>query len=244
MRIFVGIALVALALATAGCGSDDSEPEPSSALPQGSESVELDPADFSAEIDNPYWPMRVGSTWVYREVDPEGGSLRVEVTVTKKTKTIDGIEARVVHDVVTEDGEVIEDTFDWYAQDKDGNIWYLGEDTKEFENGKVVTTEGSWEHGVDGAQAGILLPAEPKVGLTYRQEYYEGEAEDGAEVLGVDEQVTVPFGTFRQCLKTKDFTPLEPDVLEHKYYANGMGPVLAVAVRGGGGREELIAFRN
>jgi hypothetical protein len=186
--------------------------------------------------------MRAGSTWVYREVDPGGGSQRVEVTVTKKTKTIDGINARVVHDVVTEDGEVIEDTFDWYAQDKDGNIWYLGEDTKEFENGKVVSTEGSWEHGVDGAQAGILLPAEPKVGLTYRQEYYEGEAEDAAEVLSLDERVQVPFGMFQPCLQTKDTTPLEPDVLEHKFYAKGMGPVLAVAVSGGGGREELVAF--
>jgi hypothetical protein len=240
MRTFVTTAIAAVALVAAGCGSDDAPP--SSSLPQGSEPVERDPADFTAEIDNPYWPMRVGSTWVYREVDPEGGSQRVEVTVTKKTKKIDGIEARVVHDVVTEDGEVIEDTFDWYAQDKDGNIWYLGEDTKEFENGKVVTTEGSWEHGVDGAQAGVLLPAEPRVGLTYRQEYYEGEAEDRAEVLSLDERVQVPFGMFQQCLKTKDTTPLEPDVLEHKFYAKGMGPVLAVAVSGGGGREELVAF--
>jgi hypothetical protein len=242
MKILTCIAIAAVALAAPGCGSDDSAP--SSSLPKGDETVELDPADFTAEITNQYWPMRIGSKWVYREVDPEGGSLRVEVTVTPRMKKIAGIEARIVHDVVTEDGEVKEDTFDWYAQDKDGNLWYLGEATKEFANGKVVSTEGSWEHGVDGAQAGILLPAQPEAGLVYRQEYYEGKAEDAAEVLSLDERAKVPFGTFVDCLKTKDYTPLEPDVLEHKYYAKGMGPVLAVAVSGGGGREELIAFRN
>jgi hypothetical protein len=206
--------------------------------------VELDPAEFSTTIDNPYWPMRPGSRWIYRETDGEGGESRVEVTVTDRTKEIDGIEALVVHDVVTEDGEVKEDTFDWYAQDADGNIWYLGEDTKEFEDGKVVSTEGSWEAGVDGAQAGVLLPADPEVGMRYRQEYYEGEAEDAGEVLSLDEQVRVPYGSFDHVLKTKDTTPLEPDVLEHKFYARDVGPVLAVSVSGGGGREELVRFTS
>ena len=229
-----GLVVGALVALVAGCGGEEDTPR---ALPQGSEPVRLDPADFGTEIDNPWWPMRAGSKWTYRE-----GSQQVVVTVLDRTRDVNGIEARVVHDVVTEDGELVEDTYDWYAQDDDGNIWYLGEDTKEFENGKVVSTEGSWEHGVDGAQAGILLPAEPKVGLTYRQEYYEGEAEDAAEVLSLDERVQVPFGMFQPCLQTKDTTPLEPDVLEHKFYAKGMGPVLAVAVSGGGGREELVAF--
>ena len=121
-----------------------------------------------------------GDRLVYRETDGQGGEQRVEVTVTDRTKTIMGIEARVVHDVVSEDGQVVEDTFDWYAQDADGNIWYLGEDTKEYENGKLTTTEGSWEAGVDGAQPGIILPANPEPGLEYRQEYYEDEAEDAA----------------------------------------------------------------
>jgi hypothetical protein len=239
MKTFARIAAVAV-LVVAGCGSDDS-PE-SSSLPQGSEPVELDPADFTTEIDNPYWPIRVGSRWTYRETDAEGSTLQVVVTVTNRTKSIEGIEARVVRDVVTQDGEVIEDTFDWYAQDEHGNIWYLGEDTKEFEDGKVVSTAGSWEHGVDGALAGILVPGEPEVGLAYRQEYYEGEAEDNGEVLSLDERVQVPFGTFTDCLQTKDTTPLEPDLVEHKYYAKGTGPVLAVAVSAGGDREELIAF--
>jgi hypothetical protein len=164
------------------------------------------------------------------------------VTVTRKTKTIMGIEARVVHDVVTEDGDLVEDTFDWYAQDADGNIWYLGEDTREYENGKVKTTEGSWEAGVDGAQAGIVVPAAPRVGLTYRQEYYSGEAEDRGEILSLNEKATVPFGSFEQVLMTKDTTPLDPKVLEHKFYARGVGPVLAVSVSGGSDREELVRF--
>ena len=115
-----------------------------------------------------------------------------------ETREVMGIEVRVVHDVVTEDGEVIEDTFDWYAQDADGNVWYFGEETKEFEDGKVSTTAGSWEAGVDGAQPGILVPAEPEVGMTYRQEYYAGEAEDAAAVLSLDEKVEVPFGQVRR----------------------------------------------
>jgi hypothetical protein len=211
-------------------------------LPVGDEPVELDPADFTGPIDNPYWPMAVGSRWVYEETDPDGTELVVEVTVTDETKTILGIDAVVVHDIVTEDGEVKEDTFDWYAQDDDGNVWYLGEDTKEYEGGEVVSTEGSWEAGVDGALPGIIMPAQPVVGLVYRQEYLEGEAEDHAEVLSLDEHVEVPFGTFDNVLMTKDYTPLEPGLVEHKFYAQGVGPVLAEIVSGGTGREELTEF--
>ena len=128
-----------------------------------------------------YYPLAVGNRWVYNETDEDGNVLQVEVTVTSDTKVILGITATVVHDVVSQDGEVIEDTFDWYAQDVDGNIWYMGEDTKEYEAGVVTTTEGSWQAGVDGAQAGILLPGTPEVGMAYRQEYYAGEAEDNGE---------------------------------------------------------------
>jgi hypothetical protein len=214
-----------------------------SALPKGSQPVTLDPAQFTAQIDNPYWPMTPGSRWVYRETDGQGGRQRVEVTVTDQTKTIIGIQARVVHDVVTEDGSLVEDTYDWYAQDDKGNIWYLGEDTKEYENGKVATTEGSWQAGVDGAQPGILLPAAPSPGLSYRQEYYEGQAEDAAQVLSVDKQAKVPFGSFQDLLLTKDFTPLQPELLEHKYYAQGVGPVLALDVKGGQSREVLLHYQ-
>jgi hypothetical protein len=240
-RRLVAAGAAALAVALAGCGSDDEAEAPAS-LPKGSEPVQLDAADFVGEIDNRYWPMAPGTKWVYAETDEEGNQLRVEVTVTDEKKEILGIDATVVHDVVTEDGELREDTYDWYAQDADGNVWYLGEDTKEYEDGKVVTTKGSWEAGVDGAQAGVIMPAEPRVGLVYRQEYYEGEAEDIGEILGLDERVEVPYGGFENVLKTKDTTPLEPDVLEHKFYARDVGPVLTVDVGGGGGREELIRF--
>jgi hypothetical protein len=228
--------LILLLVLVAGCGGGDSR-----ALPQGGEPVELDPTDFVAQIDNEYWPMSPGSRWVYREVDEEGNELRVEVTVTDRTKKIAGIDAVVVHDVVTENGELKEDTLDWYAQDADGNVWYLGEDTKEYEGGKVVSTKGSWEHGVDGAQAGVIMPADPEVGMTFRQEHYAGKAEDRGEILALDESVDVPFGSFDGVLETEDTTPLEPKVLEHKFYAKGVGPVLTIDVAGGG-REELVSY--
>jgi len=211
-------------------------------LPQGAEMVELDPADFVERIDNPYWPMAPGTTWVYREADTHGNEQRVVVKVKERTKAILGIDATVVRDTVTEGGELVEDTRDWFAQDVCGNVWYLGESTKEYEGGEVVTTAGSWEAGVDGAQAGVVMPATPQVGMTYRQEYLAGEAEDAAEVLSLDEQAQVPFGHFRDVLLTKDFSALQPRVLEYKLYAEGIGPVLVLGVSGGADREELIRF--
>jgi len=239
-------ALIA-AVALAACGGDDGNGSSSDAgaeLPQGSEPVELDPADFTTEIDNPYWPMAVGSRWVYRETDTEGTEQRVVVTVTDRTKQIaNGIEARVVHDVVTEGGQPTEVTDDWYAQDSDGNIWYMGEETAEYENGKVTTRAGSFEAGVDGAQPGIIIPAEPTPGLAYRQEYYEGEAEDEGAVVALDTQAQIPFGHFEPTLMTQDTNPLEPKVLEFKFYAKDVGPVLAVSVSGGSDREELLSYQ-
>ena len=253
MRHIQAIA-IALVLLTAGCNSNtnanaDADRAQSGTgsgsqadLPQGSEPANLDPADFTTRIDNPYWPMAPGDKWVYRETD-SGTEQRVEVTVTNQTKQIaNGIEARVVHDVVTEDGQLVEVTDDWYAQDKAGNVWYLGEDTAEYENGKVTTRSGSFEAGVDGAQAGVIMPADPQDGMAYRQEYYKGEAEDKAEVLSTDEQVEVPFGYFQGALMTKDLVPLEPKVSEYKLYARDVGPVLTVKTSGGSGREELISY--
>jgi hypothetical protein len=212
------------------------------ALPQGSEPVTLDPADFVDRIDNPFLPFLPGSRWVYRETDAEGARQRVKVTVTDRTRSIEGIDATVVHDKVTERGALVENTFDWYAQDACGNVWYLGENTKEYEDGEVVSTEGSWEHGVDGAMAGVVMPADPQVGLVYRQEYYAGEAEDRGEIVSLDEQAQVPFGHFRPVIMTKDTTPLHPRVLEFKFYAEGVGVVLAVGISGGSDREELVRF--
>ncbi len=233
-------AALAIAAGAAGCGSED---EPATALPQGGEHVELDPAEFSAAIDNRWWPMAPGSRWVYRERSGAGPAQRVVVTVTDRTRTIAGIEARVVRDVVSESGAPVEVTSDYYAQDSDGNIWYMGEDTAEYENGKVATREGSFHAGVDGAEAGIIMPADPQPGLGYRQEYYAGEAEDQGEVLSTEEQVEVPFGHFDGALMTRDTNPLEPRVSELKLYAPGVGPALTVNVSGGDEREELLDYR-
>ncbi len=236
----LGVAvLLAMAAWPAGIAGAGPCPVP---LPQGSDPVTLDPADFVGQIDNPYWPMAPGTRWIYRESDPQGNAQKVKVTVTTHTKDILGIQATVVHDVVSERGQLIENTWDWYAQDLCGNVWYLGENTKEYENGEVVSTAGSWEAGVDGAQAGVVVPADPQVGLTYRQEYYAGEAEDAAEVLSLDEQAQVTFGHFRDVLLTKETTPLHRRVLEYKLYAKDIGVVLALGVSGGSDREELLSF--
>jgi hypothetical protein len=246
--ICIALALPVAALAPAACGDDSgsggaSASGGSAALPQGSEPVDLDPAEFTTEIDNPYFPLQPGSRWVYREVDAEGNAQRVVVTVTDRTREIaNGITARVVRDVVSENGEPIEVTDDWFAQDSEGNVWYLGEDTAEYENGKVVSRSGSFEAGVDGAEAGIAMPADPEVGQAYRQEYYAGEAEDEAEVLALDGRASVPFGEFGDLVVTHDTTPLEPRVDERKHYAEGIGLVLAVHVSPDEAREELISY--
>lgn len=239
-RRAVAVALVAASTIAACEGGDENH---SSTLPQGSELVELDPADFTTQIDNPYWPMRPGSRWVYRETDSEGAVQRVEVTVTPKTKRIaNGIEARVVRDEVTENGSPVEVTDDWYAQDSAGNVWYLGERTTEYQNGRPTTNAGSFEAGIDGAQPGIAVRAKPEAGMTYRQEYYAGEAEDRAEVVSTNEQAEVPLGHFTEVLMTRDLNPLKPKILEFKFYARDVGPVLAVAVSGGSDREELVRY--
>lgn len=254
--IHIAAAALALVVALSACGSDGgttgngaaaspaASPQ-SGSLPQGSEPVDLDPADFTIEIDNPYWPMRPGSKWVYIEGDPEDTRQDVVVEVTDRTKMIaNGIEARVIIDTVSENGVPVEITEDWYAQDKDGNIWYLGEYVTNYKDGKIVDHDGSFEAGVDGAQAGIAMPANPKPGMTYRQEYYEGEAEDRAGVITVgEEQVEVPFGYFNKgVLMTRDLVPTEPKVQELKFYAPGVGPLLSIHTDGPGGRAALVSY--
>jgi hypothetical protein len=239
-----GIALAAVgALSVSGCvaAARTSDTTTPTLLPEGSESVELDPADFTVDITNRYWPMRPGDRWISSETDGKGDVLRVDVTVEDRTYAVaDGIEARVVHDLVTRDGAVVEDTIDWYAQDADGNIWYLGEETAEYQNGQVVSTEGSWEAGVDGAQPGVAVPADPRPGTAYRQEYLAGQAEDQGLVLSTSEQVGVPTGIYSGALLTRDTTALEPDLVELKFYVPGIGPVLTLESSGGAGREELV----
>jgi len=224
------VAVVGLALLSRGDGSDENS---------DAYAPRIEPASFTTDIDNPFLPLKAGTRWVY-EGETEDGLERIVVEVTSKTRTVMGVEAVIVRDTVTLDGEVIEDTSDWFAQDDEGNVWYFGEETTEYEDGEAVTTEGSWEAGVDGAQPGIVMMASPDVGDRYRQEYYRGEAEDMAEVLSLDKEASVPFGRFDNVLVTKDFTPLEPDVVEHKYYVRGIGVVLEVAVKGGSDRVELV----
>jgi hypothetical protein len=240
-------------LLLAGCGDDDSGTESTtttttpSAEPVidpgdgGTYAPELDPADFVDVIDNPYLPFAPGMTWVY-EGEEDGETERVEVEVLDETREIEGITATVVRDTVYIDGEIAEDTYDWYAQDTDGNVWYLGEDSHEYEDGKAVNASGSWEYGKDGALPGIVMLAHPEVGDAYRQEYYEGEAEDMGEVLEVGTTTELGIGSYEDVLVTEDWNPLEPNVIEQKSYAPGIGLIHEAKVEGGDGESELTEF--
>jgi hypothetical protein len=235
---------LAAALALAGCGgSADGSPTPVSGQPRNPAAFEegqlyapaVDSANFSDPQPNPFFPLEPGVTNVF-----EGGDERVEVTVTDQTKVIVGITATVVTDQVFVGEELVEDTVDWYATDNFGNVWYLGEETAEYENGQVVTTAGSWEAGVDGAQPGIIMLADPQDGDAYRQEFYAGEAEDVAEISAFDQTVTVPAGSFEGVLVTEDWSLLDPDVHERKWYAPGVGVVFEEIVAGGSGTLSLV----
>jgi hypothetical protein len=244
-----GIAILLPALAGCGGSSGDSRSQAATqsgpdALPQTSEPSNLNPADFTTQIDNPYWPMPVGRQWHVRVTNPEGERLTETITVDDKTKKIaDGVTARVVHDVVYTNGKATEITDDWYAQDRDGNIWYFGENTASIQNGGKDTS-GSFEAGKNGADAGIAMAAHPSVGLTYREEYYAGHAEDRTKVLALDQQVQAPVGHFTGAILTDDTSPLEPTVSEYKLYAKGVGPVVAVSVSGESEREDLISYTH
>ena len=170
------------------------------------------------------------------------GEKRIEVTVTDQTRDVMGVTCLVVRDTVSVGSEVVEDTYDWYAQDLEGNVWYLGEDSKSYKDGAFETDEGSWESGVDGAMPGIVMMARPLPGTSYRQEYLKGEAEDMGKVLATGESVSVSNVTYDDVVVTLDYTPLEPDALEYKYYAPGVGLVMEEAARGDGERAELVEF--
>jgi hypothetical protein len=176
----------------------------------------------------------------YRSTGDEGRGHEV-LRVTHRTKLIQGVRTVVVRDRAFSGGKLVEDTFDWYAQDRRGNVWYFGENTREYKNGHVVSTAGSWKAGHDGARAGIVMKAHPKVGDTYYQEFSPGVAEDQATVLRRHANARTPFGTFDNALKTKDYTALEPDILEHKFYVRGIGSVLEVDVKGGAERLALVS---
>ncbi len=202
--------------------------------------AEIDPDNFVREVDNKFFPLAPGTTFFY-EGTTDGVPTSNEVSVTHQTKRILGVTTTVVRDRAFEDGVLVEDTFDWYGQDVDGNVWYFGEDTKELDpDGHVISTAGSWEAGVNGAQPGIIMEAEPRVGDRYHQEFAPGVAEDMARVLSLDESARVPYGCFDDLLLTKEWTPLEPGVVDHKYYAAHVGFILSVMVKGGDERSELV----
>jgi hypothetical protein len=194
----------------------------------------------TAANPNPYLPLVPGTTRRYR-AETEDGTEIIEVVVTHDTKEIQGVTCIVVRDTVWLNGELKEDTDDWFAQHMNGDVWYFGERSFNYEDGEISDLEGSWEAGLDGAKAGIVMKGNPQVGDVYRQEFLLGEAEDAGEVLALDQSVTVPHGTFDNCLQTADFTPLEPDAFEHKFYAAGVGLVLEVDPESGE-RVELIAI--
>jgi hypothetical protein len=203
----------------------------------------INPKDFSTTIDNPFFPLVPNTTFVYLGTK-EGSAQRDEFAVTRRTKMIMGVTCREVRDQAYLDGVLVEDTLDWFAQDKQGNVWYFGEDTKELDaNGNVISTEGSWQAGVNGAQPGIVMEADPRVGdPPYRQEFLAGVAEDMATILALNKTVNVPFGSFSNCLETEEFSPLEPGAIDHKFYARGVGFIQSVALRGGRERLELVTI--
>jgi hypothetical protein len=207
----------------------------------------ITPADFpsSTRIDNRYLPLIPGTRLVYQGTT-EDGQEKIVTEVARETKTVMGVESVIVHDFVTDNGTLIEDTYDWYAQDKAGNVWYFGEATAKLDDktGKLTDTAGSWEAGVDGAQPGIVMKATPTIGDSYRQEYYQGQAEDEAAILKTGQSITTKAGTFSDTVRTKDFTALETAVVEEKVYAADIGFVFVEHVKGPPEKIELVAIEK
>lgn len=203
----------------------------------------FDPADFGAPIDNPYFPLKPGTTYRYKG-ESEGEPTVDVFAVTHETKVIEGVVTTVIHDRGYVNDKLEEDTLDWYAQDKDGNVWYFGEDTKQIKRGRVVGTEGSWEAGKDGAEPGIFMPARPKVGQVLRQEDAPGVAEDCFKILDLNASVKTPFVSSKHALRTKEFTSLEPGVIDEKYYVRGVGMVRDVNVKPGEDELKLVSVKR
>jgi hypothetical protein len=195
------------------------------------------PREFVSEIDNPYFPLEPGTTLSYRG-KLDGKSATDVFSVTNRTKVILGVTTMVVHDEVFMKGELVEDTEDWFAQDTDGNVWYLGEDTKELENGQVVSTEGSWEAGVNNARAGIFMPAEPQVGQVFKQEDAKNVAEDCFKIVDLNASVKTPFVSSNDALKTEEFSLIDPGLLDNKHYVRNIG---LVRDQGGSDFLELVS---
>jgi len=221
--------------ATLGCSRSSS--------PKIDYDPEIDPANFVETVDNTFLPLAPGTTFIF-EGESDGETELNKVVVGHETVEILGVTCIVVYDSVWVDGELVEATEDWFAQDVDGNVWYFGEDSREIEDGQVVSTEGSWTAGVDGAKPGIVMQGDPQVGQKYRQEYYVGEAEDEAEVVALDAAVTIDYGMFAGCLQTLEWSRLEPGISEDKYYAVGVGLILIESSSGGDAHIELTSVTS
>jgi hypothetical protein len=210
----------------------------------GAGAPQVDPVRFVARVDNPWFPLLPGTTFVYRGVK-DGEPARDVVTVTHRTRLIEGVRATEVHDRLYLRGKLEERTRDWYAQDRAGNVWYFGEATAELDrHGRVTSTEGSWLAGRDGAQPGIYMPGRPRPGQTFRQEHYAGHAEDRFEVLSLDTRINTPYVSSDHALLTREWTPLEPGVVDHKLYVRGVGNVREQTVRGGSERAVLVSVEH
>jgi hypothetical protein len=237
---------IATSLLAAGCsssGGSSTAPVASSLAPiHGTYSPKIDPANFVATIDNPFFPLKPGTTFLYKGVHENGTTPQTdEMVVTRQTKRILGVTSTVVRDTVSSRGTPIERTFDWYAQDGYGNVWYMGEDTREMRHGRFVKMSDSWEAGVNGAEPGIIMPGNPQPGVQYRQEYYPGHALDQARVLGSGGPIEVPFGSYGNTLLTVETSPqIDPGVAEDKYYVAGLGDIKEETVSGNHEEIELI----
>jgi hypothetical protein len=234
-----GTISIVLTVAAAACGL----PAFSSIVRGPAASGRTAPGNFVRSVDNPWFPLRPGTAFVYRGVK-DGKAARDVFTVTSGTKTIAGVRCTPVRDRLYLAGRLEERTTDWYAQDRRGNVWYFGESTAELDRaGRVTSTEGSWQAGHDGAQAGIYMTARPRVGQSRRQEYYRGHAEDHFSVLSLHASVSVPYVRSTRALLTKEWTPLEPRTVDHKYYVRGIGEVKEVTVKGPTEKAELVSVQ-
>ena len=244
----LSIALGLAALAAACGSSSQTSPSTTSGSAGGTTPVVTtapDAANFDGHVvDNSWFPLIPGMTWEYRGVK-DGQPSREIMVATSQTKTIQGVPCTVVSDKLYLSGALEERTLDYYAQDKDGNVWYFGEDTAELKpDGSVKSTEGTWLSGRDGAEAGIFMPADPQVGQSFRQEYYKGQAEDHFRILSLSEQVKTPGATSDQAMLTMEWTPLEPNVVDHKYYVQGIGTVLEQTAKGPLERNTLVSVHT
>ena len=243
VTIFSGIVLLAVS-----AGNAAAEPEEDCALPVFGPGPAyhpaIDPEDFSSQVDNPMFPLVPGTTMEYRGMK-DGAHARDLVRPSSRTVVIAGVRTRVVKDRLYMDGTLEERTSDYFAQDRCGNVWYFGEDTAELApQGNVVSTDGSWHAGVDGAKPGVVMQADPQLGRRFRQEWLAGQAEDTYKAIDLSAPVTTPYGHYASALRTEETTALEPNVIDNKVYARGVGEVVEVTVRGAQEKLVLVDVRR